>query len=279
MIDFANAKINLGLHITGKRTDGYHLLESLFVPISLYDIVEITPQTQGTIDNLSVIGDIDTGETANNLVLRAVRALRLEYEFPSVNITLKKQIPSGAGLGGGSADATTTLKVLRQLFSLSIDDNELRRIALTLGADCPFFVTNRPKIVRGVGEEFYTAPEIDFSPYHLLIIKPEIHISTAEAFRGLKDIGKHKIDIEDIVTRPIIEWRDYLVNDFETSLFIQYPELATIKKHLYEMGAVYASLTGSGSALYGLFRKDTPLEIEVFYTIHHAIKIYTCHIL
>lgn len=264
MIDFANAKINLGLHITGKRSDGYHTLESLFLPISLCDIIEIL-QTDAPQDSLRVLGDIDTGCTEDNLVLRAVRSLRQCYHFPMVDIVLKKQIPSGAGMGGGSSDATTTLKMLRQLFGLDISNEELCDIALGLGADCPFFVHNQPQLVTGIGEIFSPAPELRLEGYYLLLVKPHIHSSTAEAFRGLRGIGGHQHSVSEILAQPIELWREMLFNDFEASLFPLYPELQTIKKNLYALGAIYASMTGSGAALYGFFeRRLSAEELSVF---------------
>lgn len=261
MLSFANAKINLGLHITGRREDGYHLLESLFLPVPLCDIVEILPASEeATDDSLMVLGDIDTGCLEDNLVLRAVRRLRQDYPFPYVSIVLKKLIPSGAGMGGGSSDASFTLRTLRELFALPVTDEELRAIALTLGADCPFFIANKPALVRGIGEVLLPAPALDLSRYQLVVVKPPLHISTAEAFRGLGSFGGQAEDIPTILSRPIAEWRDSLANDFERSLFPNHPELALCKARLYELGAVYASMTGSGAALYGFFER--PLSSE-----------------
>lgn len=257
MISFANAKLNLGLHITGKRPDGYHLLESLFIPIPLADILEITERRDGIAsDKLSVLGDIETGRYEDNLVLRAVRTMRSHANIPYVDITLKKCIPSGAGMGGGSADASFTLLALRELFALSLSDEVLERMALTLGADCPFFIANQPRMVRGIGEVFSPAPEgLDLSRYQLVVVKPDVHISTKEAFAGLGAIGGHSESVETIVQRPISAWRNALYNDFERSLFPKYPILSELKQKLYHLGAVYASMTGSGAALYGFFER------------------------
>lgn len=218
MIAFANAKINLGLHITGKRPDGYHLLESVFVPIPLCDILELQP-IQGQADRLKVLGNIATGDDADNLVIRAIRALRSRCDFPGVEVILKKQIPSGAGLGGGSADASTTLRMLRETFALEISDEDLEGIALSLGADCPFFVRNTPRLVEGIGEVFRPAPRLDIGHYNLVVVKPDLHVSTGEAFRGLSRIGGHAEHVSAIVASPIETWRGRLVNDFEASLF------------------------------------------------------------
>lgn len=260
MITFANAKINLGLQIVGKRADGYHLLQSLFVPIPLCDVLEISPRLDGGEDRLSVLGGIDVGAEADNLVLRAVRAVRAEYQVPSLDITLRKQIPSGAGMGGGSADASFTLKAVRELFDLTLSDEDLERIALSLGADCPFFIKNKPMLVEGIGEIFRSTTLPDLSAYHLVVVKPNIHISTAEAFRGLKRIGGHSESVEELLKLPIEMWRGRLKNDFEDSLFPLYPELSKLKTLLYDLGAIYASMTGSGAALYGFFPHRLGIE-------------------
>lgn len=278
MIDFAHAKINLGLHITARRADGYHLLETLFAPISLCDILEITPSPKEK-DSLLVLGNIATGTTEDNLVLRAVRLLRSHYNFPAVEITLQKQIPSGAGLGGGSSDATTCLKMLRKLFHLPTTDEELCRLALSLGADCPFFVRNTPCIAEGVGEIFRPAPSIDFSPYSLLVAKPEVHISTAEAFRGLQRIGGHHHSVAEVVARPIEQWRELLINDFEASLFPQHPQLAALKQRIYDLGAIYASMTGSGSAIYAFFAKDALPPKDALRRDFAPISLHECRVI
>lgn len=269
MLYFANAKINIGLQITAKRPDGYHLLESLFVPIALADIIEILPlRSDATTDTLIVLGGIEVGPTEDNLVLRAVRHLRTRYAFPYVSIILKKLIPSGAGMGGGSSDASCTLKALRNLFALPIHDAELEDLALGLGADCPFFIHNKPMMVRGIGEVFSSAPSVDLSPYTLVVVKPEVHISTAEAFRGLTRIGGHSTSLESMLSKDIKEWRDCVYNDFEDSLFPKYPILGTLKDRLYALGATYASMTGSGAALYALFDRTLTQEEQQSFEEH-----------
>lgn len=261
MLCFAPAKINIGLQITGRRPDGYHLLESLFVPIPLADIIEILPlASDSSADCLTVLGDIEVGPPEDNLVLRAVRLLRTRYPFPYVSVILKKLIPSGAGMGGGSSDASCTLKALRSLFSLPISDDELAELALSLGADCPFFVEAKPKMVRGIGEVFAPAPSVDLSAYTLVVVKPHIHISTAEAFRGLVRIGGHSSSLESMLSTDIKVWRGCVHNDFEDSLFPKYPILSQLKDRLYALGAVYASMTGSGAALYGFFERPLTQE-------------------
>lgn len=260
MIVFPNAKINLGLQITGRRADGYHLLESLFIPIPLCDILEFVPSASRH-DSLKLYGDIDSGSTEDNLVLRAINALRTYAEVPPLDIFLHKMIPSGAGMGGGSADATFTLIALRQMFELDLSDDILRCIALGLGADCPFFVRNSPSLVSGIGEVFSPVSALPIADKWIVVLKPDVHISTREAFAGLGDVGGHIWSVSEIIQRPIEEWCTLLVNDFERSLFPKYPKLAYLKTWLYEQGASYASMTGSGSALYGIF--DVPMDEQL----------------
>lgn len=257
MILYPNAKINLGLQIIGRRADGYHLLDSVFYPIPLCDILEILPR--GNADRLSVYGDVAVGPVEDNLVLRAVRRLRERYSFSPVDIHLYKHIPSGAGMGGGSSDATFTLRGLRELFALEVSDDELRDIAEGIGADCPFFVDNVPSLVSGIGEELTPAPELGLSGMWLVLIKPEVHISTAEAFRGLGAIGGYSSTVLEAVSRyGVDQWRGRLVNDFERSLFPNYPILAELKAWHYAHGALYASMTGSGATVYGLYQTALP---------------------
>lgn len=257
MIVYPNAKINLGLHIVGRRADGYHLLESLLYPIPLCDILELHRASEAR-DSLTIYGTIDTGRIEDNLVLRAVRAMRERWPIPHVDLYLYKHIPAGAGMGGGSADATFTLRALRELCGLEVSDDELRAIALTLGADCPFFVANTPCLASGIGEVFAPAPTLDLGGKHLVVVKPHLHISTAEAFGGLKAIGGHSTPVAELVAHPLETWREALTNDFEASLFPQHPILSELKAWLYDQGAIYASMTGSGAALYGLFDSALP---------------------
>lgn len=255
MIVFPNAKINLGLQIVGRRPDGYHLLSSVFLPIGLRDILEVVP-SRGATDSLVVYGAVETGRLEDNLVLRAVQALRQESDIPPLDLYLYKQIPSGAGMGGGSADASFTLRAVRELLDLPLDDDQLRQIAASLGADCPFFVANEPALVSGIGEIFAPAPEMHLVGLQLVVVKPPLHISTAEAFAGLRHIGEPSDSLSTLLSLPIEAWRDRVVNDFEQSLFPRYAELPALKRWLYDQGALYASMTGSGAALYGFFSED-----------------------
>lgn len=257
MIVFPNAKINLGLQIIGKRTDGYHLLRTIFYPIPLRDSLELVERTDGReADTLEVRGDESISSENDNLVLRAVHALRSRYDFPYLELYLQKAIPSGAGMGGGSADATFTLKAVRDCFELSTTDAELEEIALSLGADCPFFVRNTPALGEGIGEVLTPLEHNPLERRILVVVKPNLHISTARAFAGLGALQSDQEDIYSLIQLPLNEWEGRLVNDFERSLFPEYPILATLKQRLYDLGAVYASMTGSGAALYGIFDRE-----------------------
>lgn len=260
MIVYPNAKINLGLQITGRRPDGYHLLSSVFLPIALRDILEVI-RGKDSSDSLTVYGEVETGRIEDNLVLRAVRALRQHCDIPPLDLYLYKQIPSGAGMGGGSADATFTLRAVRELLDLPLSDDLLRQIATTLGADCPFFVVNEASLVSGIGEIFAPAPMLPLSGLEIVVVKPPLHISTAEAFGGLRQIGGHTSVLVDLLSLPIEMWRDRVVNDFEASLFPRHRELPELKQWLYDQGALYASMTGSGAALYGFFRAGVDIRL------------------
>lgn len=264
MIVRPNAKLNLGLYITGRRADGYHLLETIFLPIPLYDELELAfcPEGSGE-DTLQVEGAVDTGRLEDNLVLRAVRALRRRATFPPVRLRLKKGIPSGAGMGGGSADATFTLTALNELGALGLSTEELERVAVELGADCPLFVRNLPALGQGIGEVLTPIELPQISGLYLSLVKPSVHSSTAGAFRGLGGFHQPSAPLPELLALPLEKWREVLTNDFEASLFPRYPELRTIKDGLYACGADFALMTGSGATLYALSRQPldlTPLQ-------------------
>lgn len=205
-------------------------------------------------------GQVEVGRIEDNLVLRAVRLLRETYDFPPLSLHLDKVIPSGAGLGGGSADATFTLRGINELFKLGLSAEDLRALSVRLGADCPVFVDNIPAVGRGIGEVLTPFSCLELTGWYIVVVKPQLHISTAEAFRGLKSISPCLTPIEERLAQPITQWSALVGNDFEASLFPQYPQLSTLKAHLYDLGAAYASMTGSGAALYGLFPKAIDLD-------------------
>ncbi len=249
MIVYPNAKINIGLNVLNKREDGYHELSSFFYPVSeLYDILEII-----TSDNFSFSSSGIAIPGNNNICTKAFDLLKADYDVGNVKIHLHKMIPIGAGLGGGSADGAFILKALNELFELNLTNNQLEKYALKLGADCPFFIENTPKYVEGIGEKMTTI-DLDLSDYDIKFIFPELHISTPEAYGGLTpDIPEH--NLLDAIKHPIENWKEEVQNDFEVSAFAKHPQLAKMKAKLYADGAIYASMTGSGSVIYGVLRK------------------------
>ena len=252
MIGFPHAKINLGLSIVSKRADGYHELETVFYPVPLRDILEFIP---APVTSFISTGFSVSAKPADNLVIRAYELLKKHFpQISPLEIHLYKSIPSGAGLGGGSSDAAFMLKLLNEYFRLGIAPEDLNVFALELGSDCPFFLQSSPCFGAGRGEKLEPAP-VDLADFSILLIHPEIHISTAWAFSQIKP-GRKSFSIRELISYPVSQWRDQLRNDFEIPAFQQFPELAEIKTRLYEAGAVYASLTGSGSGLYGIFKKN-----------------------
>jgi len=260
MIVFPNAKINLGLFITEKRTDGFHNLESLFLPIPLCDILEVTVTTEDT--SLVCTGDSSDIPTEKNIVYKAWRLLQEAHGIGNVHIHLHKIIPSGAGMGGGSSDGSFMLKALNELFQLNLSVAQLEDYAAQLGSDCPFFINNTASLVTGRGEG---VEPVDFKleGEYLVIVNPGIHIATAQAFQGIqpypsnfnwKEFIQHK-DFEKVELR----------NDFEQSVFQLYPEIAAIKSTLLQAGALYSSMSGTGSTVYGLFEKDPQMKWDEKY--------------
>ena len=266
MIQFPNCKINLGLSILAKRADGYHELETVFYPISVSDALEILPT-----DNLTITqsGIAVPGDPAQNLCLKAYHLLKKDFpQLPAVQMHLHKNIPMGAGLGGGSSDGTAALIMLNQQFDLGLNEQQLIDYASQLGSDCPFFVYNKACHASGRGE-ILTPINLDLSNYQFLLVHPGVHIATAWAFQQLNPNTKSE-SIRSIIEKPITDWKNTLINDFETPVFKAEPTLSVIKDQLYQLGAIYASMSGSGSSLFGIFPKDhfnnTP-------SIEHALRI------
>lgn len=253
MVVFPNAKINLGLNIVEKRSDGYHNLETVFYPIGINDIVEITTNDGTGVAFTSSGLSVDVG-TSDNLCVKAYDLLKQDFDLPPVKIHLHKLIPMGAGLGGGSADAAFVLQAVNNKFNLQISQTKMVEYALTLGSDCPFFIINKPCYAAGRGEVIEEI-QLNLKGYKILLINPGIHISTATAFSKIIPY-KPTRSVKVIVNNPIETWKDNLKNDFEFSAFSGYPEIKNIKEYLYSQGAVYASMTGTGSTVYGIFRND-----------------------
>ena len=252
MITFPNAKINIGLQVTERRPDGYHNLDTVFYPIPINDALEVIVAEGADYDcRLHISGIAIEGDADNNLVVRAYRLLAADYALPSVDIYLHKHIPTGAGLGGGSADASFMLRLLNEMFELGVTTEKLEAYAALLGADCPFFITGNPVYATGIGNEFHSI-DIDLSGWHIVVVKPDVFVSTKEAYSMVKP-EKPAVTLDKKIVRPITEWKDTISNDFEKGIFALHPELASIKAKLYELGATYAAMSGSGSALFGLF--------------------------
>lgn len=255
MVIFPFCKINLGLNIIAKRADGYHNLETCFYPLPVHDVLEIV---RAGAFNCTVTGLPVDGNPEDNLCVKAYRLLAAAHSLPPVHIYLHKNIPSGAGLAGGSSDAAHTLILLNRKFGLQLTDEQLADYALQLGSDCPFFIYNTPMLGSGRGEVLKPAA-ISLNDYTVVLAIPGIHISTREAFSGIVP-QRPEHTVADILQQPVALWKNRLVNDFEQTVFKQHPTLAGIKNTLYEHGALYASLTGTGSVVYGLFKKNEANE-------------------
>ncbi len=257
MVSFPNAKINIGLNITDKRPDGYHNIETIFYPIGLCDKLSFEI-TKGDETSLFISGIKIDGNTDDNLIIKAYNLLTSDYHLPSLNIFLEKNIPFGAGLGGGSADAAFMLKMLNEEFNLNLTPIDLEKFAAELGADCPFFVLDKPVFASGIGNIFSNV-NISIKGYYIVIIKPIIYVSTSNAYSGVKP-QKSAFSLLNLSEKSISEWKDIVVNDFEKSVFLKFPAIAAIKEALYQQGALYASMSGSGSSVYGIFDKKVDVS-------------------
>ena len=254
MILFPPAKINLGLRIVRKRADGYHDLETALLPVPWRDALEVI---RSDTFSFQTSGLPIPGAPDSNLCVRAYRLLQQDFDLPPVAVHLHKIIPLGAGLGGGSSDAASLLVLLNDLFELSLTTSVLESYAARLGSDCPFFINPHPRRASGTGTTLEDLP-LDLSGRHLLIVYPKVSVSTAEAYARVVP-RQPDSNLRNLLTQPLENWKDQVVNDFEVSVFQQHPVLADLKEQLYRAGATYASLSGSGSALYGLF--DEPVEL------------------
>jgi len=267
MLAFANAKINLGLNVTDKRPDGYHNLETVFYPVNIYDVIEITAAdfTSCEIRGISIPGD-----SMDNICLKAYHMLSKDFKLPPVKITLLKNIPVGAGLGGGSADAAFLIKLLNDKFELKLTISAMEDYARALGADCAFFIQNQPVYAFGKGDQF-SPVSIDLSAYFKVLVKPPVHVSTADAYGGLSPAFP-ETPLKELIRLPVAEWRGKLKNDFEECIFVKYPEISQIKEQLYLAGATFALMSGSGSSVFALFDTKVALpllekENSVYYNI------------
>lgn len=258
MITFPNAKINLGLNIVEKRPDGYHNLETIFYPINLQDALEVTRRENNDKEyTLHISGSPLEGEPEDNLVVKAYKLLKKDYPgLLPVDIHMYKHIPAGAGLGGGSSDAACMIKLLNDKFSLGLSTERMEEYAVKLGADCSFFIRNKSVFATGIGNLFEPV-ELSLKGYHIILIKPDIFVSTRDAFAEIKPV-RPAVSLKEIVKQPMETWKNSMKNDFEDSVFKKFPEIAAIKDELYDLGAVYAAMSGSGSSVYGIFK--APIE-------------------
>ncbi len=250
MIVFPNAKINLGLHIVSKRADGYHNLETVFYPVQLADILEMIESEK---TGISLTGLQVEGSSENNLVLKAYNSLKKDFDLPPVQFHLHKLIPTGAGLGGGSSDAAFTLKLLNDYFQLNLTDGRLKSYAADIGADCAFFIESKPAYATGIGNVLEPIA-LDLSNYKIVIAKPQISVSTVQAYKNVVP-SIPETSLLQLLFLPVEKWKETLINDFETSIFPEFPEIRKIKDLLYDAGAIYASMSGSGSAVFGIFNE------------------------
>lgn len=255
MIRFAPCKINLGLHVVEKRPDGYHNLETCFYPVPWCDVVEVVPAAELT---FSMSGREVPGPPDTNLCLRAYGLLQKEFSLPPVAIHLHKVVPTGAGLGGGSADGAHTLRALNDVFDLQLSREALLPFAARLGSDCAFFLYDEPMLGTGRGEVLSPLP-VSLKDYFLVLVKPELHVSTAEAYAGIVPRQPAR-ELVAVLREPVTTWRNLLMNDFEHTVFQKFPEIAAIKSTLYQQGAVYAAMSGSGAAVFGLF--EAPVDVR-----------------
>ncbi|MEK7225154.1 MAG: 4-(cytidine 5'-diphospho)-2-C-methyl-D-erythritol kinase [Bacteroidota bacterium] len=272
MIVFPNCKINLGLNVLRKRKDRFHELETVFYPLPLQDILEITwlkrmtgePGVPLSRSGLEIDSDND-----NNLCVKAYWLLKKKFpQMPSIQMHLHKVIPSGGGLGGGSADAAFALMMLNEMCNLKLSKEQLLKFAAQLGSDCPFFIVNKPCFSKGRGE-LLEEIQLDLSAYKFIIVNPGVHVNTGAMFREIKPALPAK-SLKEIIKEPVTHWKDEMKNDFEKVVFTLHPEIGRIKEELYNAGAVYASMSGSGSTVYGLFAKDKTVELS--FPSHYFVK-------
>ena len=252
MILFPNAKINLGLHVLEKRADGYHDIESLIYPLPFYDVLEILPSESFRI----VVYGARIPEN-KNLITKTWEAIQARFDIPPVEVHLLKNIPPASGLGGGSSDAAFFVQAMNRMFSLNLSATEMKKTVSGIGSDCPFFIENHPALVTGKGDSI---SPVNFSlfGYYVALVLPGITIASREAYENMKPF-KNRKPLGEVIRYPMEKWKDHLVNDLEKYAFTRHPELEKIKTTLYNAGAVYASLTGSGSAVFGIF--NSPDEI------------------
>lgn len=267
MLTFANAKINLGLFLTEKRADGYHNLQTVFYPIKINDVVELVDAEE---TSMLVKGIDIPGGATDNICLKAFKTLQNDFNLPHQQIVLLKNIPVGAGLGGGSSDAAFLVKLVNQKFELNLSNEQMKAYVRPLGADCAFFIKNKSTYAFAKGDEFEEL-SLDLSAYYLVLVKPPVHVSTAEAYSKV-NVKQPSSSLKDLIHLPLQDWQAHIFNDFEPSVFAKYPQIDEIKTKLYQAGATFALMSGSGSSVFAIFEKEVRLpELEednlVFYGV------------
>lgn len=267
MICFPNAKINIGLRVVEKRPDGYHNLETVFYPIGLKDALEVVPaalNTDFSIDSEGISPD-------ENIVTKAFRLLQSAYSLQPAACYLRKKIPVGAGLGGGSSDGANALRIIASMNGLDLSEQELEQFSAQLGADCAFFIKNNPIFASGIGTAFEKVT-LSLAGYHLILVKPDIHVSTVEAYSLVKPKRPNQ-RLKEMIECPLDSWKETIFNDFEEPIFHKYPEIGRIKEKLYHHGAIFAAMSGSGSSVYGLFKDAVDLRSEFLDCFYWSEKL------
>ena len=259
MIIFPNAKINIGLNVINRRDDGYHNLETIFYPIKINDVLEVIEADELSLESAGL--EIP-GRLEDNLCVKGYHLLKKDFDLPPVKIFLYKHIPIGAGLGGGSADAAFFIRLLNQKFGLGLTDEQMIGYARALGADCAFFIKNKPVFATGIGDELELI-DLDLSKYKIVLVKPPVHVSTGEAYRGVKP-SVPELCLTELIRSPVSEWKNRVKNDFEESVFKNHPAIRGAKATLYQAGAIYASMSGSGASVFGIFEEKPDLRISDF---------------
>ncbi len=261
MLSFPNCKINIGLNIVDKRADGYHNLETIFYPIGIKDALEMVEDKTANEISFTLSGEKILGNAEENICVKAYHLLKKDFpQLPNTKIHLHKAIPMGAGLGGGSADAATTLLLLNKKFNLNISTTQLLHYALALGSDCPFFIINKPCYATSRGE-ILEPISLDLSTYKILIVNPNIHVNTKEAFVQLNPENFSPVgQLKDAIASDITTWKHNIKNDFEIPVFAKHPSIKKIKETMYDNGAIFSSMTGSGSTVFGIFEKENELD-------------------
>jgi 4-diphosphocytidyl-2-C-methyl-D-erythritol kinase len=263
MITFPNCKINLGLHVTEKRPDGFHNVETVFYPLNWCDALEVLDGKNEEPFAFSQSGIPIHGNHEDNLVYKAWKLISEKKKLPPLRVHLHKNIPMGAGLGGGSADAAFFINLVNTKYSLSFNEEQKMSMASQLGSDCAFFINNSPVLASGKGDEFMPV-HVDLSGYFIMVVYPTIHSNTREAYQGLTP-KKPTSHLSDIISEPIESWKELLVNDFESTLFKKYPAIGTLKQQMYENGALYSAMSGSGSAVFGIFSHRPVIKLDPSY--------------